>query len=441
MLSKMHDRTHQVKSDARQSSIRMRFAAMLNSNRFSLLGVILFAIIFPELLHPYVVSAYPWARSIDPVGRNLFEPSLIASLFALILVQVGLRKTGSLPLIDTKLLVIPTYFASFSLIVIGMALTLRSGERYHLVTSFAIGMAWDFLLVILRGRLSLPRLALAGDTALDEGLLATRIEWVRLHQPRLLGNLNGIVFDSAHELSPAWERLFARATLRNIPVYDLRQLREMTTGRVRLQSRPELVFGQLRPSQPYLRIKRLTDTLAVIPAIALAMPVLLIVGLLIRLDSKGPAVFVQRRVGYQGRIFNCYKLRSMRTELAGAAYTAEGDPRITPIGHFIRKWRIDELPQLFNILKGEMSWIGPRPEAVSLARVYQRDIPYYSYRHAVRPGISGWAAVHQGNVALTEAVTIKLEYDFYYIKYFSIWLDFLIALMTIRTVVTGFGAR
>lgn len=441
MPSKMHDRTHRVKSDARQTRIRMRFGAIVNSNRFALSGVILFAIIIPELLHPYFARAYPWANSIVPGELNLLEPTLVGSLVAVILAQIGLRKTGSLPLIDTKLLIIPTYFASFSLILIGLALSLRGGERYHLVMSFAIGMAWDFLLAILRGRFNLPRLALAGDIALDEEMLATRIEWVRLRQPRLLGNLNGIVFDSEREPTPAWERMFARATLRNIPVYDLNQLREMTTGRVRLRSRPELVFGQLHPSQPYLRIKRLTDTLAVIPAIALAMPVLLIVGLVIRLDSKGPAVFVQRRVGYQGRIFNCYKLRSMRTDRAGAAYTAECDPRITAIGRFIRKWRIDELPQLFNILKGEMSWIGPRPEAVSLARAYRRDIPYYAYRHAVRPGISGWAAVHQGNVALTDAVTRKLEYDFYYIKYFSIWLDFLIALMTIRTVVTGFGAR
>jgi lipopolysaccharide/colanic/teichoic acid biosynthesis glycosyltransferase len=88
-----------------------------------------------------------------------------------------------------------------------------------------------------------------------------------------------------------------------------------------------------------------------------------------------------------------------------------------------------------------MSWIGPRPEAVSLSRDYQRQIPYYSYRHAVPPGLSGWAAVHQGNVALRDAVSRKLEYDFFYIKYFSIWLDILIVLMTIRTVVTGFGSR
>jgi lipopolysaccharide/colanic/teichoic acid biosynthesis glycosyltransferase len=166
-----------------------------------------------------------------------------------------------------------------------------------------------------------------------------------------------------------------------------------------------------------------------------------ILALLIRLESPGPAIFSQTRVGYQGRRFVCYKLRTMRMDLAGPAYTEEADPRITRFGRLLRKWRFDELPQVFNVLKGEMSWIGPRPESISLARDYERTIPNYAYRHAVRPGISGWAAVHQGNVALTNAATIKLEYDFYYLKNFSVWLDFLTMLMSLRTIITGFGHR
>ena len=125
----------------------------------------------------------------------------------------------------------------------------------------------------------------------------------------------------------------------------------------------------------------------------------------------------------------------------GACFTADGDERVTGFGTFIRKYRIDELPQIWNIIRGEMSWIGPRPEAVDLADMYEKNIPFYIYRHAVRPGISGWAAVHQGNVAQIDAASVKLQYDFFYIKYCSLWLDVLIFLMTIRTVVTGFGAK
>src|SRR5690606_35708587 len=104
----------------------------------------------------------------------------------------------------------------------------------------------------------------------------------------------------------------------------------------------------------------------------------------------------------------------------GQAFTDDDDPRITPLGRWLRRYRIDELPQVVNILRGEMSWIGPRPEAVALSKWYEEQIPFYGYRHIVRPGITGWAAVNQGNVARLEAATGKLQYDFYYIRHFSL---------------------
>lgn len=125
----------------------------------------------------------------------------------------------------------------------------------------------------------------------------------------------------------------------------------------------------------------------------------------------------------------------------GSDFTLEADPRVTPVGRFLRKWRIDEMPQILNIARGDMSWIGPRPEALRLARRYAFSVPFYDYRHAVRPGITGWAAVHQGNVGDVDAARVKLEYDFYYIRNFSPWLDFLIVLKTVQTIWCGFGAR
>ena len=115
--------------------------------------------------------------------------------------------------------------------------------------------------------------------------------------------------------------------------------------------------------------------------------------------------------------------------------------RVTSVGRFLRRYRIDELPQILNILRGEMSWIGPRPEAVPLAEWYESQIPFYAYRHIVRPGITGWALVHQGNVAEIEAATGKLHYDFFYIKYFSPWLDVLIVAKTVGILMSGRGAR
>jgi lipopolysaccharide/colanic/teichoic acid biosynthesis glycosyltransferase len=123
------------------------------------------------------------------------------------------------------------------------------------------------------------------------------------------------------------------------------------------------------------------------------------------------------------------------------AITTDGDPRVTRVGARLRTARLDELPQIFNILMGQMSWIGPRPEAEALSSWYTGEIPFYRYRHVVRPGISGWAQVNQVHVASVDEVHAKLQYDFYYVKYFSAWLDILITFRTIRTMTTGFGSR
>ena len=143
------------------------------------------------------------------------------------------------------------------------------------------------------------------------------------------------------------------------------------------------------------------------------------------------------------------KLRTMRNrpEATGAearrddAMTKDNDDRITRIGAVLRKTRLDELPQAWNVLVGEMSWIGPRPEAQALAKWHETEIPFYSYRHIVRPGITGWSQVNQGHVTDLEAIRAKVRFDFYYVKNLSLWLDVLIALKTLRVVVSGLGAR
>ena len=427
---------HVQQFGSRHRGSRQRLGALIRSNRFTLGGAMLLAIGIPELFHPMANQKYEWVNPLIQI-----EPSLFFSLLALLGAHVVLRKVGILPLVDDKLLILPAFLASYAATYGLLVVILRTFSLYHLGTSFIIGLVWYFFIALMRARLTFPRLAIVGPLPSDQELLATRIEWVQLARPRLPRNVLGIVYDKNRERSPQWDRLFSRAVLRNIPVYDLADLREMVTGRVQLQTRPEEVFGDLRPSQPYLRMKRLIDTVVAVPALVVLLPVIIILAGLIRLDSPGPAIFRQTRVGYQGRRFTCYKLRTMHVGMTGPAYTLAGDLRVTRLGRFLRKWRLDELPQAVNILKGEMSWIGPRPESVSLARDYERAIPHYAYRHAVRPGISGWAAVHQGNVALADAITVKLEYDFYYLKNFSVWLDFLTLLMSIRTIITGFGHR
>lgn len=152
--------------------------------------------------------------------------------------------------------------------------------------------------------------------------------------------------------------------------------------------------------------------------------------------------YIQNRKGYLGNTFKMYKLRSMKEQNNSIiTYTTFNDERITKVGNFIRKTRIDELPQFLNVLKGEMSLIGPRAEFVDFARQLEQEIPNYHQRYLVKPGISGWAQVMQGYATGVEESKIKLEYDLYYIRNFSFSLDVLIFFKTIKTVITGFGAR
>ena len=257
---------------------------------------------------------------------------------------------------------------------------------------------------------------------------------------------NNLVVDLHADLSPEWERAIARAALRGAAVYHVKQVSESLTGRVRIDHLSENSTGMLRPSGVYFRLKDVFDRVAAGILILVTLPILAIAMIAIRLDSPGPAIFRQERVGFRGKTFTIYKLRTMvqRPAVANAredAITKVNDPRITKVGAFLRKTRIDEIPQLFNVLKGELSMIGPRPEALALSMWYEEELDFYPYRHIVKPGITGWAQVNQGHVASPEDVYRKLQYDFYYVKNFSLWLDALIALTTIQVMFTGRGSR
>jgi exopolysaccharide biosynthesis polyprenyl glycosylphosphotransferase len=173
-------------------------------------------------------------------------------------------------------------------------------------------------------------------------------------------------------------------------------------------------------------------------------PVLIGTALAVKLESAGPILYRQERIGLRGRSFMVLKFRSMRVdaELNGAPqWAAKRDPRITRIGAFIRKFRIDELPQLFNVLRGEMSFIGPRPERPFFVEQLSASIPFYKERHAVRPGISGWAQINYPYGASIEDARQKLSYDLYYVKNRSIFLDLLILVQTVKVIVFPEGAR
>jgi len=248
------------------------------------------------------------------------------------------------------------------------------------------------------------------------------------------------------DLSEEWQRFIADCAMSGRPVYNAKHLYESLSGRVHVEHLSDNTFGGTLISNPiYVSAKHNLDWLAAAFALIVLSAPLLVVGVLIRLDSPGKALFRQMRVGQGGRPFMVYKFRTMRDELSTASETSqmtqENDPRITRLGKFLRRTRIDELPQIINIFKREMSWIGPRPEAFLLSRLYESQIPFYRYRHVVRPGITGWAQVMQGHVTTVEDAHKKLQYDFFYVKNFSFWLDILVTLRTLKVVVSGHGAK
>ncbi len=170
----------------------------------------------------------------------------------------------------------------------------------------------------------------------------------------------------------------------------------------------------------------------------------MLVGLAVRITSAGPALYHQRRVGRDGSEFMVHKFRSMRVDAEAATgpvwASKTGDPRVTPIGRWLRRLRLDELPQLWNVLRGEMSLVGPRPERPEFVAELTREIPYYGQRHVIRPGLTGWAQVRYTYGATREDALQKLQYDLYYIKNLSLALDFYIIFATIKTVILRRGA-
>jgi len=190
--------------------------------------------------------------------------------------------------------------------------------------------------------------------------------------------------------------------------------------------------------------KRLFDVVARLILLTLTLPVVIITAIAIKLESKGPAFYRQRRVGLYNVGFDIIKLRSMRqdAEAGGKAVWAEkDDPRITRIGRFIRKVRIDELPQAWSVLKGEMSFVGPRPERPQFVEDLEQKLPYYAERHMVKPGITGWAQINYPYGASIADAKEKMSYDLYYLKNFTIFLDVLILLQTARVVLWPAGVR
>ncbi|MDH3000855.1 glycosyl transferase [Chelonobacter oris] len=362
----------------------------------------------------------------------------------MILTAIFLRVLMRYPGDKSSSFIFSTVISCYSIIILTLLLSRLDYSLYLLLSSFLLTLLFYFTGYFFAKRRVVPKIAyipFGRGEVLGE---INNVKWYCLTSPELKHRYDAIAADlHSLDLTPEWQRFLAKCTLSGIPVYNARQLEESLTGRVKIRHMYENDLGSLLPSPVYSLIKRSIDVLLVIVTFPVTLPIMLLTAFAVSLESEGGALFIQKRVGQGGKEFSIYKFRSMckDSEKDGAQFAASCDMRVTSIGKFIRKTRIDELPQFFNVLKGDMSLIGPRPEQKAFVDQFEREIPFYSYRHIVKPGISGWAQVVHGYAADVDDTRIKIEHDFYYIKHFSLWLDILIVFKTLKTMLTGFGAR
>jgi lipopolysaccharide/colanic/teichoic acid biosynthesis glycosyltransferase len=413
--------------------------SILSRRRVQFAGAVLFGALMPWFARgPLLPGKMFEAASLNTLAGNAVAVAIAFWTRLSIETYPGIRRSS---------VILPAALTGHGVVVVWFVLTRFPYDRVGLAAGFLLHVAWLYLLYIRAERKVRRRIAVVPFGATDRLAQIGTVDWHMLKRPQLhdTRSCNAIVADFSAELPDEWEAFLADAALAGRIVYQVKQLSESLTGRVELEHLSENSFGSLVPAIGYFYLKGLIDFIFALMLLPFALPVMAVVAVLIRLDSKGPVLFRQRRVGHAGRSITVYKFRTMRDVVDDderrAAMTRADDERITRLGHWLRRLRIDELPQIINILKWQMSWIGPRPEAKVLSLWYTSEIPFYRYRHVVKPGISGWAQVNQGHVAEVGEVHRKLQYDFYYIKYFSPWLDALIFFRTVKTMLTGWGAR
>lgn len=382
------------------------------------------------------------ARPSDLLIRVLQGTGATALVFALLfLMQPSLVLGGGVFIMSGTLIV---------LLVTGWRLTFEwlshraPGERLLLVGSSAAAAE---LVLELRARTE-RRIAVVGIVSpdavdgIDLDLLGTIEDIPAIVRARGVDRVVVNLADARGKL-PMDKLLEMR--LDGVRFDHLASVYEQYTGRIAVEYlRPSwFVFADGFAKSSALRVsKRACDVAGAGLALVLALPVMVGVALAVRLTSPGPIFYRQRRVGQHGRVFTLRKFRSMREDAeaeTGAVWAGWQDDRVTRIGRFLRRSHLDELPQLWNILIGDMSLVGPRPERPEFIKDLTRKIPFYGVRHAVRPGLTGWAQVCQTYAASTDDSMRKLQYDLFYIKHLSIGLDVYIALRTVKHVLQGRG--
>ncbi|MBD8548178.1 sugar transferase [Sphingomonas sp. CFBP 8760] len=427
----------------RKTSGRQSRGAFLASFWTQLSLTIVLAVVAPAIaLYPDMALA---SAGFDPV-RNSMAGAILATVIGITFIG----RVTAYPGAKAFGFILPSFAATYATVFTFFFAFRIDYGRLYFASSFLIALIVAYGLNFLIERYVIPRFFVVPFGDAKELMLIDYVNWVVLTEPTVpMPRGTPIVADLRYDFDDNWERMLAEAAVDGHPVYHFKQLGESLTGRVSISHMSENSFGSLLPNLGYRNVKRIIDIVASFILLPLLIVPFAMIAALIAMDSPGNPFFLQKRMGFRGREFRMIKFRTMKVRLAVAdteaarhdAMTQSDDARITRVGRFLRRTRLDETPQIFNVIKGEMSFIGPRPEAIALSKWYEKELAFYLYRHIVRPGITGWAQVNQGHVADLESVGQKLNYDFFYIKNFSSWLDILIVFKTVRTIMTGFGSK
>ncbi len=289
-----------------------------------------------------------------------------------------------------------------------------------------------------------PDPARVGMSIINPGVIGTVADIPEIVYSRDVDRVVVSLVDARGKLS--MDQLLAMKLNHGVRFDHLASVYEQYTGKIAVENlRPSwLIFSEgFRHSRVTMAAKRAGDFVLAAVGLVLASPIMLVVALLVRWTSPGPAIYSQCRVGKDGRHFTVFKFRSMRVDAearTGAVWSRVNDPRVTPVGRFLRRTRLDELPQLWNVLRGDMSFVGPRPERPEFVVSLTRQIPFYVQRHAVRPGLTGWAQIRHRYGATVEDALQKLQFDLFYIKHMSLPFDVFILMETIKTVLMRPGS-
>jgi lipopolysaccharide/colanic/teichoic acid biosynthesis glycosyltransferase len=338
--------------------------------------------------------------------------------------------------------VAPIAVLTYALIAAILLLLRIDYSRIQFFGSGLLTLLWMAGVAQLRSRYLIRNYAVMPRSSIADMPVLATCRWLDFDDVQKRGmRVDAIVADLNADLGEGRASALADAAIAGVPVLDRRYIVETLTGRTPLGGLTPNEFGALLPSRQYMVVRRLIELGLTVLLLPVLLPVLLIVAAAVRFDSAGPVLFVQTRIGRRGQPFRMVKFRTMFDGAGGPSFTATVDPRVTRVGGFLRRCRLDELPQLFNVLRGDMSWVGPRPEAASLERGYVRDIEHFALRGIVRPGVTGWAQINQGYAHAPDEMRSKLEYDLYYLKHCSLWLDLVIVLRTFAVVFRGTGAR